>query len=229
TVSHELRTPLTSIKGSLDLINSGMLGSVPDKMEPILSIAGRNSGRLAALINDILDLQRIEAGEMNYRFEILDVEALLEEAVAANEAFAEQFDVDLVCLPNPAGQVFVKGDEVRLMQVLTNVLSNAVKFSHEGEEVQVGYQTLGDKVRIFVRDSGIGIPAGAHDTVFENFSQVDSSDQRKVGGTGLGMSISRQIVEHHSGLIDYVSVIGQGTTFYIDLDLVKVQAEARAS
>ncbi|MAC80617.1 MAG: two-component sensor histidine kinase [Rhodobacteraceae bacterium] len=220
TVSHELRTPLTSIKGSLDLINSGMLGKVPEKMEPILAIAGRNSGRLAALINDILDLQKIESGEMNYRYELLDVHALLSEAIASNQGFAESFGVILEDPPEMGETLLVRGDEVRLMQVLTNILSNAVKFSNEGERVRVGYKRLGNRVRISVQDVGVGIPEGAHEKVFDKFTQLDSSDQRKVGGTGLGMSISKQIVEHHGGTIDYISTVGQGTTFFVDLDLV---------
>lgn len=220
TVSHELRTPLTSIKGSLDLINSGMLGKVPDKMEPILAIAGRNSGRLAALINDILDLQKIESGEMKYRYELLDVHALLAEAIAANQGFADNFGVILEEPPEAAETLLVRGDEVRLMQVMTNILSNAVKFSDEGEHVRVGYKRLGNRVRISVQDRGVGIPEGSHEKVFDQFSQLDGSDQRKVGGTGLGMSISRQIVEQHGGTIDYISSVGQGTTFFVDLDLV---------
>ncbi|WP_088647940.1 sensor histidine kinase [Marinibacterium profundimaris] len=219
TVSHELRTPLTSIKGSLDLINTGMLGEIPEKMAPILAIAGRNSGRLAALINDILDLQKIESGEMNYRFEPLDVRALMEEAVEANQGFAENYDIQLTLLAGTDAPLYVRGDEVRLMQVLTNMLSNAIKFSHEGGEVQAGYDVVGTRVRLFVRDQGVGIPADSRDKVFDKFSQLDSSDQRKVGGTGLGMSISQQIIEHHGGVIDYDSALGEGTTFYIDLDI----------
>lgn len=220
TVSHELRTPLTSIKGSLDLINAGLLGPVPPKMEAMLAMAGRNSGRLAALINDILDLQKIEAGEMTYRFEALDLEALLDEAAAANEGFADSHNVTLVRSDVGDGPLFVRGDETRLMQVLTNMLSNAVKFSNEGGKVRTGYQKLGERVRIYVQDRGVGIPDAAHEKVFEKFSQVDGSDQRSVGGTGLGMSISKQIVEQHGGTIDYISVLGEGTTFFVDLLLV---------
>lgn len=220
TVSHELRTPLTSIKGSLDLINSGMLGQVPEKMESILGIAGRNSGRLAALINDILDLQKIESGEMSYRLEVLDLGSLVEEALESNQGFAESYGVSLA-LDLPKGPpIMVRGDEARLMQVMTNMLSNAIKFSTKGAEVQAGLQWYGNRVRIYVQDHGVGIPEDAHDRVFEKFSQVDSSDKRKVGGTGLGMSISRQIVEHHGGTIDYVSTLGEGTTFFVDLDML---------
>ena len=220
TVSHELRTPLTSIKGSLDLINSGMLGKVPAKMSPILAIAGRNSGRLAALINDILDLQKIESGEMNYRMEPLEVGGLVEEAMEAIQGFADNFGVTLTAVPGSDEPIVVLGDDVRLMQVLANILSNAIKFSNDGGDVEVGWQKMGKRVRIHVRDNGVGIPDGSHEKVFDKFSQLDSSDQRKVGGTGLGMSISRQIVEHHGGVIDYDSAPGEGTTFYVDLDIL---------
>lgn len=217
TVSHELRTPLTSIKGSLDLINSGMLGHVPGSMEQMLTIAGKNSNRLANLINDILDLQKIESGEMNYRFEPLDVADVVFEAVEANSGFAQSLGVILEEPDLPAADVFILGDEARLMQVLTNMLSNAIKFSHEGGRVVAGYRILGDTVRIFVTDEGVGIPEDGRDMVFDQFRQVDNSDQRQVGGTGLGMSITKQIVEQHGGTIDFVSELGKGSTFYVDL------------
>jgi len=128
-VSHELRTPLTSIKGSLDLINSGMLGPVPEKMESILAIGSKNSERLAHLINDILDLQKIEAGEVNYRFEPIDVAELVNEAVQANQGFADSMDVYLVNAADKAPDLIARGDDRRLMQVMSNMISNAIKLS----------------------------------------------------------------------------------------------------
>ncbi|MGV6847799.1 MAG: sensor histidine kinase [Marinibacterium sp.] len=220
TVSHELRTPLTSVKGSLDLINAGMLGKVPAAMEQMLSIAGKNSNRLANLINDILDLQKIESGEMTYRFEKVDVAELLLEALEANLAFADSLGVALTEPDIPDKDAVVLADETRMMQVLTNILSNAVKFSHDGGRVIAGYRVLQGKVRIFVSDQGVGIPESARDAVFEQFRQVDNSDQREVGGTGLGMSITKQIIDHHGGTIDFVSEEGKGTTFFVDLATV---------
>jgi signal transduction histidine kinase len=218
TVSHELRTPLTSIKGSLDLLNAGALGEVPEAMRPMLEIAGKNSKRLADLINDLLDLQKIEAGEMVYRFEPLSVRHLISEAVDANQGYADSLGVGLVTnLPSP--DVFIEGDESRLMQVMTNVISNALKFSNEDSAVRVFGEIIGQKVRICVKDTGIGIPDDAKDKVFGKFTQVDSSDQRRTGGTGLGMNITKQIVERHKGEIDYVSRLGHGTTFFIEFDI----------
>lgn len=218
TVSHELRTPLTSIKGSLDLINSGAIGEVPETMRPMIEIAGKNSKRLADLINDLLDLQKIEAGEMVYRFEPLSVSQLILDAVESNQGYADALGLDLVTtLPEP--DVLIEGDEARLMQVMSNVISNGLKFSDHGGSVRVFADVVGKKVRICVKDSGIGIPDDAKHKVFGKFMQVDNSDQRRKGGTGLGMNISKQIVERHNGEIDYVSRVGQGTTFFIEFNL----------
>ncbi len=218
TVSHELRTPLTSIKGSLDLINSGALGDAPEQIRPMLEIAGKNSRRLADLINDLLDLQKIEAGEMVYRFETLSVGQLISEAIEANQGYASGTNIELVAtLPDP--DVYITGDEARLMQVMSNIISNALKFSEEGAVVHVFGEIVGHRVRICVKDSGIGIPEDAKDKVFGKFTQVDNSDQRRKGGTGLGMNITKQIVERHNGHIDYVSRLGHGTTFFIEFDL----------
>ena len=218
TVSHELRTPLTSIKGSLDLINSGALGEMSDSMRPMVEIAGKNSARLADLINDLLDLQKIEAGEMVYRFEPLSVSQLILDAVEANQGYADSLGIDLrMSLPEP--DVFIQGDEARLMQVMANVISNGLKFSDTGGMVRVFGEIVGKKVRICVKDSGIGIPEDAKEKVFGKFTQIDNSDQRRKGGTGLGMNITKQIVERHNGEIDYVSRVGHGTTFFIEFDV----------
>lgn len=225
TVSHELRTPLTSIKGSLDLMSSGALGPVPDTMQSMLDIACKNSARLADLINDILDLQKIESGEMAYNFELLDVRTLVQDAVAANLGYAGSLNIGIRCDTDESQPIFVRADEGRLMQVMANIISNALKFSDEGGQVTVSYRERDGKVRILVRDEGVGIPANARDKVFDKFSQVDSTDQRKVGGTGLGMNISKQIVEHHGGEIDYVSEVGRGTTFHIEFETAETEAE----
>jgi signal transduction histidine kinase len=217
TVSHELRTPLTSIKASVDLINSGMVGKLPDNMVPILSIAGKNSKRLADLINDLLDVQKIEAGEMMYRFASVNLRVLVQEAIEANKGFADQLGIGMDAL-FPETDAFVHGDEARLMQVMANLLSNALKFSRPGTRVEILVQRIGTKVQIRVRDHGMGIPPGSRHLVFGKFTQIDSSDQRRVGGTGLGMHITKQIVEKHNGQIDFVSEIGQGSTFIIEFD-----------
>ena len=217
TVSHELRTPLTSIKMALDLLNSGALGPIPENMQSIVATAGKNSNRLSNLIDDVLDMQKLEAGEMTYRIEVLNVQSLLSEAVESNAAFAAGHEVNLVAEFDEKPWLFVEADDKRLMQVLSNVISNAVKFSYSGGKVAIGCKKEGSRVVMFVRDEGVGIPDGSEDNVFGRFSQLDSSDRRQVGGTGLGMNISREMVEHFSGTLDYKSKAGKGTTFFIDL------------
>lgn len=216
TVSHELRTPLTSIKGSLDLLTSGAMGEIPEKMQSLLNMANRNSQRLSVLIDDVLDVQKIEAGEMEYRMDVLDVEALITEAINANAGYANAHKV-MIEQDTFAGEpLLIEGDESRLMQVMSNMISNAAKFSEEGGVITVGCERRGDKVRIYVKDTGCGIPDGAKTKVFDRFSQLDSSDVRRAAGSGLGMNISREIVEHHKGIIDYASKLGVGTTFFAE-------------
>jgi signal transduction histidine kinase len=225
TVSHELRTPLTSIKGSLDLINSGALGPVPEKMRSLLEMAGKNGLRLSNLIDDVLDLQKIEAGEMKFRSEVFDLRTLVGEAVASNQGLSERYRVTIEEVPPGDEPLNVIADEARLMQVLSNMISNAAKFSSDGGTVRAGCARRGDMARIYVQDDGIGIPDHARDKVFERFSQVDSSDERHVGGTGLGMNISKEIVEQFGGEIDFVSEVGVGTTFFVDLPLADRAAD----
>lgn len=215
TVSHELRTPLTSIKASIDLINMGLVGPLPEKVSALMQNAGKNSKRLADLINDLLDVQKIEAGEMVYHFAEVNARDLVLESVDANRGLADQLGIGIECaFPTPDASF--EGDEARLMQVMANLISNALKFSQRGVSIQISVASLGRKVRISVRDHGVGIAPESRDLVFGKFTQVDSSDQRRVGGTGLGMHISKQIVERHGGLIDYDSEVGHGTTFFVE-------------
>lgn len=216
TVSHELRTPLTSIKGSLDLVNKGTLGEVPPNLKSVLDIAGKNSVRLANLIDDLLDLQKFEAGEMVFHFEPINVRKLVEDAIDANDGFTRSMGIKVeATLPDE--DIQIEGDRNRLMQVMGNLISNAVKFSKDNGRVDVRLRATEDDVTISVIDYGVGIPPGSADRVFGQFTQVDSSDQRKVGGTGLGMNISRQIVGRHKGKLEYVSTLGEGTTFLLTL------------
>ena len=217
TVSHELRTPLTSIKASIDLINSGLMGAIPENVVPILHIAGKNSKRLADLINDLLDIQKIEAGEMQYNFADVNLRTLVLESVEANQGYADQLGIAIKC-SFPEVEVHVNGDEARLMQVMANLLSNAIKFSPKGEYVEISVESLGTKARISVRDRGIGIAESSRELVFGKFTQIDSSDQRQVGGTGLGMHITQQIVERHNGRIDFSSELGRGTVFFVEFE-----------
>lgn len=217
TVSHELRTPLTSIMGSLDLVNNGILGEVPENLKTVIGIAAKNGHRLAKLIDDLLDLQKIEAGEIAFHFKPLDANDLMNEAVESTAGYAGKLGIHVTTDPCVEDCRFM-GDHNRLIQVMNNLLSNALKFSDEGDTVKVRVETLGARIRISVHDEGVGIPKDAKDRVFGKFSQVDSSDVRKVGGTGLGLNIAKQIVERHNGTIDYVSELGAGSTFCIEFD-----------
>lgn len=215
TVSHELRTPLTAIMGGLDLAKSGVLGDMPEPLKPIINVAAKNGRQLAKLIDDLLDLQRIEAGEILFNCTPIDPNVLSQTAISAISGEAEQLGIQLVAeLTDQA--CHISGDPQRLLQVMNNLLSNALKFSGQGSTVRVKVESSGELVRISVQDEGVGIPDDAKDRVFGKFSQVDSSDIRKVGGTGLGLNISKQIVERQGGTIDYVSELGVGSTFRIE-------------
>ncbi len=216
TVSHELRTPLTSIKGALGLMRAKKLGALSADMNTMLEIAYKNCDRLVLLINDILDVEKIEAGKMDFRFDSVDIVACVRNALVANQSYADQFGVQLT-LKTDMSSAFVRGDEGRMMQVMANLLSNAAKFTHKNDTVIIGVNRFGGKIRISVQDHGIGIAEGFRRHIFEKFSQHDSSDRRKVSGTGLGLNIVRNIVERHGGLIHFDTKIGQGTTFYVDI------------
>ena len=154
---------------------------------------------------------------MAFNFEPLDVNDLMKEAVDSIAGYASKLDIRVTTLPC-AQDCRIMGDRGRLMMVMNNLLSNAFKFSDAGDAVKVQVENIGARIRISVHDEGMGIPKGARDRVFDKFSQVDSSDVRKVGGTGLGLNITKQIVERHNATIDYVSELGVGSSFYIEFD-----------
>lgn len=224
TVSHELRTPLTSIVGSLELVNHGVLGEVPEKLKPAIGMAAKNGQQLATLIDDLLDLQKIEAGEVAFQFKPVDANDLVKEAVDSTAGYAGKLGIHVSTIPC-LEDCRIMGDRGRLLQVMNNLLSNALKFSEEGDAVKVQVETLGPRIRISVHDEGVGIPEGAKERVFGKFSQVDSSDVRKVGGTGLGLNITKEIVERHDATIDYVSELGVGSCFFIEFDRLTDQGD----
>jgi PAS domain S-box-containing protein len=216
TVSHELRTPLTSIKGALGLVKAGAAGGVTPDIKSMIDIAFKNSERLVHLINDILDIEKMEAGKMEFQMENQDLSALVSSSILANSTYAEQFGVTLE-LVDVVPPYRILGDADRLQQVLANLLSNAIKFSPEGGRVKVSVSRIEMGFSVAVHDDGIGIPASHHAQVFEKFSQVDASDSRQKGGTGLGLHIAKSIVETHHGKIYFESEAGVGTTFHVDL------------
>ncbi|SFN87843.1 PAS domain S-box-containing protein [Cohaesibacter marisflavi] len=221
TVSHELRTPLTSIKGALGLLRSTSTDALPEHAGKMLDIAYSNCDRLSLLINDILDMEKIEAGKLSYEFQSFDTVTFLEDVVETNRAYGKQHGVsfELDCPDEP---ILIFADHCRLEQVITNLLSNAAKYASEGEKVIVSAEPDREsgRLRIAVTDFGSGIPEDFRDKVFDKFAQADASDTRAKGGTGLGLAISREIIMAHSGVLDFETEAGVGTTFYIILDIL---------
>lgn len=218
TVSHELRTPLTSIRGALDLVLDRFHSQLPDKATTMLQTARRNSERLTLLINDILDLEKLESASSSLDLQELDIVTLTEQAISANETYAQKYQVRMILKEAPV-LAWVQADEHRLTQVYANLLSNAIKYSPEGGSVDISIRTEADAVTVFIRDHGPGIPEAFRDKIFQRFAQADSSDTRKRGGTGLGLSIARSIIEHHGGSIGFHSAEGGGTVFHFSLPL----------
>lgn len=220
TVSHELRTPLTSIRGSLGLLTGGAAGELPEQAKAMLGIASSNTERLLLLINDILDIQKIESGQMAFKFQCLELLPFLEQTIKEHEAYAEQHNVHF-SLKGKLDPVQVFADRDRLMQVMANLLSNAAKFSPQGKAVEISIANLENRqIRISVTDHGPGIPKEFQPKLFDRFTQSDSSDTRQKGGTGLGLSIAKAIIEKHGGRIGFITHEGIGTTFYFDLAIL---------
>lgn len=220
TVSHELRTPLTSIAGALSLLEGGALGSFPEDVRQMLSIAYRNSQHLTYLINDLLDMEQLVAGKLTVTLTTQPLMPVIETSVRENQSFADQFGVQQVIVERE-DNVRVDVDAERLHQVMTNLLSNAAKFSPASGTVRVRVRRQGDWVRVAVQDDGQGVPEEFRDHIFQKFSQADNSDTRRKRGTGLGLAISRELVERMQGRIGFESVVGHGATFYFDLSINK--------
>lgn len=225
TVSHELRTPLTAIRGALGLLVGGAAGGIPEKLQPLILMAHKNSESLTRLINDLLDIQKIEAGKMDFTFERLNLLSLLELAVQQNQSIAEgrgirlEMDVDIARIR----PIEINVDQGRFQQVLANLISNACKYSPEGGVVRViALVVSACSVRVLVTDQGGGVPENFRDRIFKKFSQADSSDTRAKSGTGLGLAISKVIIQQMHGEIGFYNLPpdqGGGAHFYIDLPI----------
>ena len=223
TVSHELRTPLTSIRGSLALLAGDVPGTVPEPLRPLIGIALRNTERLLMLINDLLDIQRIESASLDLELEAVDLSLLVQEALEDNHAFGSQLGVSF-WLVQTDPELRVLGDPHRLLQLMANLLSNAAKFSSPDGIVEISVERKGTRARVSVRDHGPGIPEDFRPRIFSRFAQADSSTTRQKGGTGLGLSICKALIETMGGAISFETTTaplpGHGATFYFELPLL---------
>jgi signal transduction histidine kinase/CheY-like chemotaxis protein len=223
TVSHELRTPLTSIRGALGLLSSGIIGDVDAKALNLLRIAVTNTDRLIRLINDILDLERMESGRAPLQVRRCSLRDLAQQAIETMTPMADANTVHLALEASTVAQaaypesLFFDGDADRMLQVLTNLISNAVKFSPVASTVRIHTEATSDSILLKVVDEGRGIPSDKLDSIFDRFQQVEPSDARQKGGTGLGLAICRSIVQQHSGSIWAQRNLGPGTTIYVML------------
>jgi PAS domain S-box-containing protein len=214
TISHELRTPLTSIRGSLALIAAGVMGEVPAEIRKMIDLAERNSTRLLALINDLLDIERMESGRMEMEMRDVSLDPILQRSAESVRALADQQNISIQVASSGAQ---VRADEHRITQVVINLLSNAIKFSPRGGVVEVAAHGFDGTVEVRVSDRGRGVPKEAQQRIFERFAQVDASDSKAKGGAGLGLAICRAIVEQHGGEIGVSSQEGLGSTFWFRL------------
>ena len=226
TLSHELRTPLTSILGSLQLLRSGALGDMDKDQGELVEVAERNGQRLLDLINEVLDIEKIESDRLSLVPEAIELEGLIGESLRLNQGFADRFQVRLVLQEEPL-KVQVRADRKRLMQVMTNLLSNAAKFSPPDSAVDVELKVKGSAVRVCVSDRGPGIPDGFRQRIFGRFAQADSADSRIRGGTGLGLAISKRLIEMMQGRVGFEDRPGGGTTFFFELPVLQASEAAR--
>jgi signal transduction histidine kinase len=214
-VSHELRVPLTSIVGSLEWMSTTMAEQLPPTARKMVDIAYKSSERMVRLINELLDMDRIESGKIHFLMQPMDLTSLVVQAIESTQPFAQQYGVQILMEQVPPIKVVADSD--RLMQVLTNLLSNATKFSPLNGTVQVAMSRNNGDVRVSISDRGRGIPQEFQDRIFQKFAQAAGLESRQKGGAGLGLSISKAIMEKMGGQIGFQSQLNAGTTFYFDL------------
>jgi signal transduction histidine kinase len=225
-MSHELRTPLNAILGYTELLVDGIYGDLPAKVGDVMTRIDRSGKHLLGLINDVLDLSKIEAGQLELALADYSLQEMVHAVVTQVESLAAEKGLGLrvaVAPGLPAG----RGDERRLAQVLLNLVGNAIKFTEVGE-VRIAARVDGDAFVVAVADTGPGIPEADRSRIFEEFQQADSSNTRRKGGTGLGLSIARRIVELHGGRVWVESTVGRGSTFSFRVPVRVERQAARA-
>lgn len=220
-VSHELRTPLTSIRGAIGLLRGGVAGELSEQSARLVSLADANARRLGLLINDLLDLGKLDAGQTDLTLQRVEIADVVTTTLGELEPLAASGKVTLT---QDIAAAAVTGDANRLVQVLTNLTANALKHSPEGTTVSIRARTRDDHVRVEVCDEGPGIAAHDQPKLFQKFSQLDSSDQRHVQGSGLGLVIAKRFVELHGGRIGVISELGAGATFWFELPLAAAES-----
>lgn len=218
TVNHELRTPLTSILGALGIIRADPTLSA--KVKDLSQIAYRNSERLTAIINDILDIEKFEMGKFEFKLSPISIVEVIDESIISSKPMAEKFGINIV-KEGSFNDVKVIAENKCLIQVLMNLLSNSIKFSPSGNSVFISMEILDNHVRVSIRDQGRGISDQFKPHVFEKFAQADATDSRASSGAGLGLNISKSLIEGMHGTINFTSKVGEGSTFYFDLPIEK--------
>jgi len=215
-VHHEVRAPLTAVRGAIGLLDGGVVGELGKRGQELVEIALRNSERMERLVNDILVSRKLDSGRMEFHYEKVELMPLVEQAISATSAYAANYEVRFE-LSNGVAGATVRVDPDRMIQVLTNVLTNAVRFSAADDVVTVKASRHNDMLRVAISDKGPGISEDFRDHVFEAFARGEHDDWRHRSGTGLGMSISKGIIEELSGTISFETKLGEGTTFFVDI------------
>lgn len=215
TVSHELRTPLTSISGALSLLTTNAVGELSGKAQQLLKIAQRNSDQLGFLINDLLDIEKLIAGKMDFNVVEFPVSEAITESLENIQNYATEKNITLNA--QELSTTTVKADKQRLAQALNNILSNAIKFSPVNGQIRIWTKPHGQGLRIYVQDEGPGIAPEFRERMFQKFAQADSSDRRSKGGTGLGLAITKELMARMEGDVDFTSEAGQGATFWLEV------------
>jgi PAS domain S-box-containing protein len=218
-VSHELRTPVTALRGALGILAAGAAGELPPKAQALTALADRNADRLHRLVNDILDIEKIESGAFAYRRTDIDLNQLVNQAAVELRPYAEQYQVKIE-VRSDLPRAFLHADADRLMQVLANLISNAVKHSPAGGSIDVHVTRTDQSIRVNVTDRGEGIPEEFRRHIFEKFAQANWTATNRKGGSGLGLNISRAIIQHHGGVLAFETEVGVGSTFYFELPVL---------